>query len=990
MTSLGVLRCSFCVPCAVIPKFSWLAGSTHVRFVGDLPVWAGLLLALLAGLAAWRYYRRESHDLPGRLRWVLPVLRAVAVFLVVMILTGPILHHRRVIGQLGRVMVFLDASQSMEATDSHMPVARKLLIARRAGWLPSEDIDMTIWETADRLGRARRDVTATLDGRTVDAGSLDRCRQSFAQELGEVARLVEGHEWTLPATDGEVPDAATLLDTLGRFQAEASGPAQAILDAPLDDAASREDIANRLLQLRDSTAQFEQAMLELLDEYGRRLAASGSRPIAAALARFDQMSRFGRAEKGLLDPSVGILGQLVENHDVELFGISGSEAEGLWGARVSVAPPTDLGIRPLSSVTDLNGPLAGKMTVAPTATATVPASESDGRTAVVLISDGRHNSGSSPLETARVLGARGIPVYTVGFGSTEEPPDLALVELRHPEMVFQKDRLRGTVVLKDRMPPGQSFAVQIGHDGEILWQEQLTTQGFTKGSGTVVRSTLRAVPATVPAPFLNHVPLRRVDFEFSIDDLVEKIGTQLDPQVRHYALPLSLEASISPLEGETETSNNERTMRFMAITRNYRLLLIDGRSRWETRYLRNVFSRDEQWQVDTILVGPATDQASLPRGDGPNMFPTDEAALFEYDLIIFGEIPSGVLSDHEQAWIRSFVDRRGGGLVFIDGRREHLRLLNPETLGPLLPVSWLPGVFDSLPSRLQLTNEGANNAAFMLQSTDPANRDFWQKLPVPHGMVLSEALPGTEVLVEAVVGEKAFPVMVTRSFGAGRVLYSASDETWRWRYKVADGYHQRFWNQVAKWVMQRPFAVSSEYVSLDSGPPSYAAGQTAEIRVRLHGTDGRPVGDATVDALLWREGQNVSTVSLAAEGSGYGVYSGRTAPLLEGQYEVTVQASGFSNQAMNARTSFAVLPQRSEELQEIACNDGLLREISLASGGRFLREEQIGQLTELLSPLSTGHVVESETLLWQSYWWFLAIVGLLTIEWILRKRAGLL
>ena len=936
---------------------------TSIRFVGDLPVWAGLLLGLLAGLAAWRYYGRESHDLPGRLRWVLPLLRAVAFFLVVMILTGPILHHRQVIGQLGRVMVFLDTSQSMEATDSQMPVARKLLIARRLGWLPSGHVDMAIWDMADRLARARRDATAALKGQTIDAAALDRCRQTFAQELGEVARLVESYEWTSPATGGESPEAATWLDTLRRFQAGAAEPAQAILDESLDDAAAREDVTNRLLELSDSTAQFEQALLEALDEYGVQLAASGSRPITSALAMFDQMSRFGRAEKGLLDPSAGILGQLVKNHDVELFGLSGSQAEGLWDSRVRGTPPTELGVRPLSSVTDLNGGIAGKMTVAPTGTASVPASESDGRTAVVLITDGRHNSGSSPLETAQVLGARGIPVYTVGFGSTQEPPDLALVELRHPEMVFQKDRLRGTIVLKDRMPPGQSFAVQIGHGGEILWQEQLTTQDL---------------------------PLRRIDFEFSIDALVQQLGTQLDPQVRHYALPLSLQASISPLEGETETSNNQLTMRFTAITRNYRLLLIDGRSRWETRYLRNVFSRDEQWRVDTILVGPATDQSALPRGDGPDMFPTDEAALFDYDLIILGEVPSGVLADREQAWIRSFVERRGGGLVFIDGRREHLRLLNPETLGPLLPVSWLPGRLDALPTRLQLTNEGANNAAFMLQSTGPANRDFWQRLPVPHALVPTEALPGTEVLVEAVVGGNTLPVMVTRSFGAGRVLYSASDETWRWRYKVADGYHQRFWNQVAKWVMQRPFAVSSEFVSLDSGPPSYAAGQTAEIRVRLHGTDGRPVSDATVDALLWRDGQVVSTVSLAGQESGYGTYAGRTAPLSEGQYEVTVQASGFSNQAMNVRTSFVVLPPASEELQEIACNDGLLREMSLASGGRFLREEQIGQLAELLGPLSTGHVVESDTLLWQSYWWFLAIVGLLTIEWILRKRAGLL
>ena len=33
---------------------------------------------------------------------------------------------------------------------------------------------------------------------------------------------------------------------------------------------------------------------------------------------------------------------------------------------------------------------------------------------------------------------------------------------------------------------------------------------FKKGSGTVVQSTLQAVPATVPDPFLNHVEFRHI------------------------------------------------------------------------------------------------------------------------------------------------------------------------------------------------------------------------------------------------------------------------------------------------------------------------------------------------------------------------------------------------------------------------------------------------------------------------------------------------
>jgi hypothetical protein len=35
-------------------------------------------------------------------------------------------------------------------------------------------------------------------------------------------------------------------------------------------------------------------------------------------------------------------------------------------------------------------------------------------------------------------------------------------------------------------------------------------------------------------------------------------------------------------------------------------------------------------------------------------------------------------------------------------------------------------------------------------------------------------------------------------------------------------------------------------------------------------------------------------------------------------------------------------------------------------------------------------VVEGDTVLWQSYWWFLPIILLLTAEWIIRKRVGML
>ena len=60
------------------------------------------------------------------------------------------------------------------------------------------------------------------------------------------------------------------------------------------------------------------------------------------------------------------------------------------------------------------------------------------------------------------------------------------------------------------------------------------------------------------------------------------------------------------------------------------------------------------------------------------------------------------------------------------------------------------------------------------------------------------------------------------------------------------------------------------------------------------------------------------------------------------------------------------------------------------SGGAFFREEDAGRVATLLKPLSQGKVVENEIVLWQSWWWFVPVILLFTLEWILRKQAGLL
>jgi len=817
-----------------------------LRFFGDWPPWLGVTVALTAAALVWWFYRRDTRDSPPMARWSLPTLRAMAVALAILTLTGPVLRRTETIGELGRVVFCVDASESMSRSDPNVDQAQVLQIAAAQGWLP-----------ADVVEQLNRDAASVSDAVVVSRGRV-------------------------------------------------------------------------------------------IDE---------------ALQRYEQSTRFDRA-RGLLTGKQGLLAELQSTHQLSVSGLSGVNADPWWDSAETDEVPTEFAVTAGAAQTDLATPVMQRLGLdeSQVVEASGETDETAGpRTAVVLFSDGRHTNGPSPIEMATQLASRRIPLYCVGFGSDVEPTDLAVLELQYPDSVASKNRVRGTLVWKDRGPVGRAVRATIWADEELLWEQQLTTQ---------------------------NVPLRRTEFDFAIRDIVEARLQEQVRDVRLQSLPLVLTAKLEPLGDETDASNNVSEFRISAVVNDHRLLLIDGRSRWETRYLRNLFQRDEAWQVNALIVGRSSQHRVLPRGEGDNDFPTNEARLTDYDLIVLGEVDADTFTAEEQTWIREYV-ARGGGLVVIDGTRGKWKGLAETPLGDLLPVT-LGEQPAMRTDSLQLTSSGLDWSPLRLRSERESNRELWQQLPAPQSLAAVVPLPGADVVVEAFAAGQPHPAVVRRPFGAGQVTYFAFDDSWRWRYEVADQFHVRFWNQIGKTVMQAPYAASDAFASLDTGLAQYRAGDAANVRVRLRDPSGRPVSDATVDALLSRDGQVVSTIRLTALDTQTGMYRGRTDPLAPGVYTTTVRASGYSEAALQVTTEFRVTASISAETETVSCNETLLREIAEASGGQYLPEASADQLAELLKPLSSGRTEENDTLIWRSYWWFWAILGLLSVEWLLRKRSGLL
>ncbi|MEX2671719.1 MAG: PA14 domain-containing protein [Phycisphaeraceae bacterium] len=1122
-----------------------------LRFVGDIPLLPGALLAILAAVGAWWMYRREVRRGASRgIALVLPGLRAMVVLMLLLMLTGPVLHHRQVIGQLGRVLIFVDGSESMAVGDAHMTVDRKLLTAASRGWIPDGAFDVALAEVADSLGEARR-TAAEARRPTQSAAELRQAITRFEAHvqqanaaLGEAAprQMVDepkpqgsilrewwlelggsdlagadaafdaepdGHDaveqfaapqnwgdnyaqrlrgyvhppasgsyrfwvasddqselylstdaepdnarriahvqshtqpgdwpdgdarsepialeagqryyievrhkegsgedhvgvgWQLPDATMQRPipgehlsparrsgDDATLSfdQLLAEFSGELVSPAVALAGRDIESADDAEQARQALLNLGTLADRYEATVRLAFQSYAAEVAETGGGAIQRAIAQFDGMSRWQRVEALLLAEERGLLDQLAGNHHVELLTLDGSEVHRLWASGEATDQPRAFTAEAVAARTDLTSGAQSRVgrlrdglrrtadeagedtdddvTVVPVADASTDAAEpAEERTAVLIISDGQHNDGPSPLQLATRLNAQQMPLFTVGVGSTVPAADLAVMDVVHPENVFRDDRVQGEIIFMDHMPAGQTFKARVEHGGQVVWEQELTTQNSGR---------------------------RRIAFDVAVEPMMEReLEAVDDPNVEFHSMPLSLSASVGPIEGERRADNNAEAFHFSAISGAYRVLLVDGRARWETRYLRNLFERDSRWEVTTAIAGPSAERSTLTRGEGRHAFPADRESLFDYDLVIFGELPAALLEEAEMEHLRHFVQNRGGGLIFVDGQREHLREYVETPIGPLLPVAWdESGIDDRLPTRLTLTQTGRERSALRL-SGDLGHRELWEALPPPHWAAPVSVTAGAgEVLVEAVYDEdQRVPVMVEQRFGAGRVLYLGSDESWRWRHEVADLYHQRFWHQLAGYVMESPYQVSDQFVSIDTGAVVHQPGGSRAVRVRLRDDEGRPVLQATAELVLWRGDQQVATIDLQADENQGGVFRGSTPALEPGSYDASVRVTGVPDEQLRARAHFVVQGDEFGERATLTLHEELLRQMSDASAGRYLREEDAARLPELLEPLSAGRVIESDTALWQSYWWFSAMIGLLTVEWLLRKRTGML
>ena len=588
-------------------------------------------------------------------------------------------------------------------------------------------------------------------------------------------------------------------------------------------------------------------------------------------------------------------------------------------AGLADAVEADVEIRDVAGeTTDLAAPLAG-IEVDP-----------ETPTTVVLLSDGRDtNDPADVVEAAAGLAAAGASVHAVPVGGDATSGDVSVLGATGPAAVRFDGRVAGEVTLIDDLPAGRPFTLTATVDGVEVWRAELAA----------VAEGTRAVPYdfAVPASLRSH-------------DAAEGL------MVATFA---------AAAEGDAYPQNDAAALAIRVAVRPRSVLVLDGRPRWDTRYLVATLDRDDGFDVAAV---PAGDLALLTLD------------FDQYDVIVYGDLDPADVGPDRLAALADFVLVRGGGIVFVDGDLGHLADLGP--LAAALPVGRessppLPGgPFE------------ATDADVLRVEPDAAPSQVWPTLPPPRRAYPATARPGVGETLATTAGR---PVVARASIGRGRSYYLGTDETWRWRKGGGGERQSRLFSNLVAAAAESAFAAEDDQLAIGVDAAEVEAGSPVPVRARLKTptADGESV---VAEAQLLRDGQAVATAEMTFDGAGGGLLRGEIpAPAEPGVYEVAVHVerpSGTVGYGVRARV-LVTDPAAEAEMRRLTADCDALAAVAAAGGGRVL-EADAAAVAEAVGDLTTTDVTRRRYDLLAGWPAFAAVVGLLGAEWLARRRMGMM
>lgn len=689
--------------------------------------------------------------------------------------------------------------------------------------------------------------------------------------------------------------------------------------------------------------------------------------------RGQPISRIAAAQNLLTGGGNQLLNELAKVHNLKIyrFGRDAQQVaqvnrpEDVLGAsqRISAVQATEDGTQVVQSLTSVLEDLQGQRLAG-----------------VVLLTDGKDVPVRERPEAVNELHAKfPVGIYSVPIGQDALPKTVEVLKPDYEPSAFLDDY----TVVKFSVR-GSGF--EPNHKLKVTLKTKADGKTVLDEKGNPVSADVILTDDRPQAVELSFMPALALGMD------PRRLPAVLPPEDR--SLDLVVEAEKQP--GQINPSDNVRDVSIQVLDTQVRVLFVDGYPRWEYRYIKNSLVRDKTMKVNCLLTSadPSFVQEATDGVTPIRAFPETLDQLLAYDVVLFGDVDQHEFSDAQLQLINDFVSKRGGGFGMIAGTRYSPQSYKNTPIQPVLPVdisrtepddSDVPITEGFHPA---LTAEGLSSSIFRFYADKDQNKKYVEELSPPlfwycHGIV---ARPQATVLAEHPIdltpgSPRKAPLLVVSQYGAGRTLFSAVDDSWRWRFYTGEYIFDAYWVQQIRYLARNRKLdernvtfepTQSEYqlggqaaLDLNVLNPKLALQLPPQLPVEILDAAGKPVKQVTLTRI-----ENTSKYAVSWTADSLGRFTARLPPVGDGP-------------AMDR--PFAVKsPQL--ELESPKLDRSLL-----AALGRMVELNTAGtELPGLIRSAARAIPVQLSRPIWEAPLALILFAGLITAEWVLRKLYGML
>ncbi len=552
---------------------------------------------------------------------------------------------------------------------------------------------------------------------------------------------------------------------------------------------------------------------------------------------------------------------------------------------------------------------------------------------LVFITDGVITSGSNSLINAKKLGLR---IFTIGLGDTSRIIDISVKRILHNELLYAESPTTIEATIQQSGLSGKNVVLSLFEEDKLVEQKNIK---------------------------LNENGIQNENFKYIPLTSGEK--------------KLSIE--VSHLSNELSYSNNRKIFYVNVLSNKIKVMLLAGSPSSDLTFIKNVLMLNDNLDVKSLTSITADKFAETSSARF-----IDSADIFFLIGFPSVETSNGLLNQV----VNRFSNDNISFFILVSDYTDFNRI---KSLEAALPFNVRNSFAGSREVLLQILERQKNNP--IIQNNALNIIEAWNDLPpVFQPPVDFITKPGTDLIAVSRINNNVTnsPILISSNFGGRRSIAVLASNIWKWKLQTVRDKNYLFNNFIINSLKWLNASDVNKRVSIKSLKKNYSLDEMVEFSAQVYNESLNPVSDADIIIKITSESNNYE---LNLEQRGNGLYEGGIRINTKDDYKYSGEVR-LGDELLGTDNGIFNVGDMDIEMINPKMDFEFLNLIANESKGSFAFANNYKELLRQVKTVNNKAIREkfnnSDFPLWSDEWLMVIVILLFSLEWFLRKRAGML